>query len=73
MNFSLFKKYQNNKVDKEKKKFLDKLLESESLDKLIIKIQDIYHKIFEKLFIKYDLKNELKQGKIFTILIAIDI
>ena len=52
------------------KSLIDKLLQSKEIDKLINKIQDIYHNIAEKLFIKYDLKNELKQGKLFTIIIA---
>ena len=52
------------------KSLIDKLLQSKEIDKLINKIQDIYHSIAEKLFIKYDLKNELKQGKLFTIIIA---
>ena len=50
--------------------FIDKLLQSKEIDKLINKIQDFYHNIAEKLFIKYDLKNELKQGKLFTIIMA---
>lgn len=52
------------------KSLIDKLLQSKEIDKLINKIQDIYHNIAEKLFIKYDLKNELKQGKLFTIIMA---
>ena len=52
------------------KSLIDKLLQSKEIDKLINKIQDIYHSIAEKLFIKYDVKNELKQGKLFTIIIA---
>lgn len=52
------------------KSLIDKLLQSKEIDKLINKIQDIYHSIAEKLFLKYDLKNELKQGKLFTIIIA---
>lgn len=53
-----------------KENLLKKILESELTLKLIYKVQDIYHNISDKLFIKYDLKNELKQGKIFTILIT---
>lgn len=52
------------------KSLIDKLLHSKEIDKLINKIQDIYHSIAEKLFIKYDLKNELRQGKLFTIIIV---
>ena len=52
------------------KSLIDKLLQSKEIDKLINKIQDIYHSIAEKLFIKYDLKNELRQGKLFTIIIV---
>lgn len=55
----------------EKSKMIDKLLESDRIDKIILKFQGIYHKISERLFIKFDLKNELKQGKIFTILITL--
>ena len=55
----------------EKNKMIDKLLESDRIDKIILKFQGIYHKISERLFIKFDLKNELKQGKIFTILITL--
>lgn len=71
MNLNLFKKYQNKQETKIKNKLIDKLLESKEIDKLIEKIQNLYQRISEQLFIKYDLKNELKQGKIFTILIAI--
>ena len=56
---------------KDKKKLFDKLQESDKIDKLILKVNNIYHYISDKLLIKYDLKNELKQGKLFTILIAI--
>ena len=56
---------------KDKKKLFDKLQESDKIDKLILKVNNIYHNISDKLLIKYDLKNELKQGKLFTILIAI--
>ena len=56
---------------KNKKKLFDKLQESDKIDKIIIKVNKIYHDISDKLLIKYDLKNELKQGKLFTILIAI--
>ena len=61
----------NNLNQNEKEKLIDKLLKSEKIDKVIIKLQKLYNNISEKLFVKYDLKNELKQGKLFTILIAI--
>ena len=50
---------------------ISKILESDKIDKVITKIQNLYHKIADKLIIKYNLEDELKQGKIFTILIAI--
>lgn len=84
MKRSFFKKYKDLKdestelkeLKKElepyiKKTLIDKLTESEVIDKLIYCFHDHYKKITDKLFIKYDLKNELKQGKIFTILVAI--
>ncbi len=49
---------------------LNKILQSEKLDLIITKVQEIYQNISNKLIIKYDLEDELKQGKIFTILIA---
>ena len=49
---------------------INKILESEKIDNIITKIQNIYHKITDKLIIKYNLEDEIKQGKIFTILIA---
>lgn len=52
-------------------RLIDKILKSEEIDKIIIKLQNIYNKVSEKLFVKYDLKNELKQGKLFTIIIAL--
>lgn len=50
---------------------LNKILQSEKLDLIITKVQEIYQNISNKLIIKYNLEDELKQGKIFTILIAI--
>lgn len=49
---------------------LNKLLQSEKLDLIITKVQEIYQNISNKLILKYNLEDELKQGKIFTILIA---
>ena len=50
---------------------LSRILQSEKIDIVITKIQDIYHKISKKLIVKYNLSDELKQGKIFTILTII--
>lgn len=50
---------------------LNKIFESEKIDRIISKVQDIYHRISDKLILKYNLSDELKQGKIFTILIAL--
>ena len=50
---------------------INKILESDKIDIIINKIQDIYHKISSKLILKYNLEDELKQGKIYTILIAL--
>jgi len=50
---------------------LNKILQSEKIDTIIFKLQNIYHFITNKLIKKYNLEDELKQGKIFTILIAI--
>jgi len=55
-------------INKNKK---NKLSRTDEFDKIFLKLQSLYTKISEKLFVKYDLKNELKQGKIFTIIIAI--
>lgn len=84
MILNLFKRYKHNKkqpeelkklkssIDKNTKtKLIDKLIELETIDKIILKLHTIYKKILDKLFIKYDLKNETKQGKLFTILIGI--
>ena len=83
MKSSFFKKYNDQKEEVElkelqkslnpyiKKTLIDKIFESEAIDKLIYFFHDMYKKISEKLLIKYDLKNELKQGKIFTIVIAL--
>ena len=60
-------------IIKENKKhtILDKIFESKKIDTIIRKIQNIYNKIYQELFIKLDLQNDLKQGKLFTILVAI--
>ena len=50
---------------------ISKILESDKVDKVITKIQNIYRQITGKLIVKYNLEDELKQGKIFTILIAL--
>ena len=50
---------------------LSKILESEKIDIIITKIQNLYHDISNKLIVKYNLSDELKQGKIFTILTVI--
>ena len=50
---------------------INKILESDKIDIIINKIQNIYHNISSKLILKYNLEDELKQGKIFTILIAL--
>lgn len=50
---------------------ISKILESDKIDNIITKVQAFYSKISSKLVIKYNLKDELKQGKIFTIIIAI--
>jgi len=50
---------------------ISKILESEKIDSVITKIQNIYHLIANKLVVKYNLEDELKQGKIFTILVAL--
>ena len=58
-------------VEKIKHPRVNKILESEKIDIIITKIQKLYHTITNKLIIKYNLEDELEQGKIFTILIAI--
>ena len=50
---------------------LNKILESPKIELIISKVQNLYHKISDKLIVKYNLEDELKQGKIFTILIAL--
>ena len=50
---------------------LNKILESNKIDNIITKVQNFYSNISSKLIIKYNLKDELKQGKIYTIIIAI--
>ena len=50
---------------------ISKILESEKIDLVITKIQNLYHQITNKIIVKYNLQDELKQGKIFTILIAL--
>lgn len=58
-------------IEKIKHPRLSRILQSEKIDLIITKIQNIYHKITDKLIIKYNLEDELKQGKIFTILVAL--
>ena len=50
---------------------ISKILQSDKIDLVITKVQNLYHKIANKLVIKYNLEDEIKQGKIFTILIAL--
>ena len=50
---------------------LNKILESDKIDNVITKVQEFYSNLSSKLIIKYNLKDELKQGKIYTIIIAI--
>ncbi len=50
---------------------INKILESDKIDTIINKIQSLYHKISNILIIKYNLQDELKQGKIFTIIFAL--
>ena len=57
--------------ENKKHTLLDKIFESKKIDTFIRKIQNIYNKIYQELFIKLDLKNDIKQGKLFTILVAI--
>lgn len=58
-------------ISKIKHPKLNKIFESEKIDVVIDKVLKIYHNITDKLIVKYNLEDELKQGKIFTILIAI--
>ena len=60
-----------NDLSKIKHPRISKILESDKIDLVITKVQNIYHKIANKLVVKYNLEDELKQGKIFTILIAL--
>ncbi len=83
MKFNLFSKYERLKNQTPELKDLkdnlnynskitifDKLSQSDLIDKLISKLQQLYHQITDKLFNRFDLKNELKQGKIYTIIMA---
>ena len=58
-------------INIKKNRKLSKVLESDKIDSIIEKTQNLYHKITNKLIVKYNLEDELKQGKIFTILIAL--
>ena len=50
---------------------ISKILESDKIDVIIMKVQGLYNRITEKLVVKYNLEDELKQGKIYTILFAL--
>ena len=58
-------------ISKVKHPRISKILESDKIDKIISKIQNLYRRITDKLIVKYNLEDELKQGKIFTILFAL--
>lgn len=58
-------------IEKIKHPRLSKIFESPKIDLIITNIQNLYHKISNKLIVKYNLEDELKQGKIFTILVAL--
>ena len=58
-------------ISKVKHPRISKILESNKIDFVITKIQNIYYKIYDKLVVKYNLEDEIKQGKIFTILFAL--
>ena len=58
-------------IEKIKHPRLSKIFESPKIDLIISKVQNLYHKISNKLIVKYNLEDELKQGKIFTILVAL--
>ena len=51
-------------------KLIEKILKSRRIESLAKKIHQEYDKVLKKFFIKYDLQNELKQGKIFTIILV---
>ena len=58
-------------IDKDKKtRLIDKILESQKMENIINKVTDFYHNTTEKIFNKYNLHDELKQGKIFMILVG---
>ena len=52
-------------------KFIDKILESKRIETLIKKIHQQYEELQNKIIQKYHLKDELKQGKIFMIILII--
>ena len=59
-------------INKDKKvRAIDKILESKKMEDIINKVTTFYHNTTEKIFNKYNLHDELKQGKIFMILIAV--
>ena len=45
--------------ENKKHTLLDKIFESKKIDVIIKKVQNIYNKIYQELFIKLDLKNDL--------------
>ncbi len=53
------------------KKLVDKILSSNKVEKIIEKLYNKYTKIIKKLLTRYNLKNDLKQGKIYTIIVLI--
>lgn len=53
------------------KKLIDKILSSNRVEKIIEKLYNKYTKIIKKLLTRYNLKNDLKQGKIYTIIVLI--
>lgn len=53
------------------KKLIDKILSSNKVEKIIEKLYNKYTKIIKKLLTRYNLKNDLKQGKIYTIIVLI--
>ena len=60
-----------NRISKIKHPRINKILESDKIDSLITKIQHLYLLVSNKLIVKYNLEDEIKQGKIFTILFAL--
>ena len=53
------------------KKLVDKILSSNKVEKIIEKLYNKFSKIIKKLLTRYNLKNDLKQGKIYTIIVLI--